>query len=384
MYLKLYTLNVEPESYMAEPLKNQYGPEIPEKIAGMIAGVYDGFDSPSFMKDVLDGYEELELKPRAKRISTVLHKYLPQAYEEAISILLASCGEKLDNADAFGMGPFMYLPHIIFVADYGLDHFEASMHAQYELTQRFTAEFSIRAYLEAHTERTLARLREWTTDESQHVRRLVSEGTRPRLPWASRLRAFQKDPSPVIELLELLKDDPELYVRRSVANNLNDISKDHPELVVEIANRWMDGASEERQWVVRHALRTLVKQGHAEALLVLGYGDAGKVAVLNPSISPENAKMDEAVIIAFDLKNEDNAAKKYMIDFRIHYIKANGKANPKVFKMKSATLEAGEVASFQKKVSLKEMTTRKHYPGRHAVDVIINGHIEPIGAFELT
>lgn len=369
---------------MAEPLKNQYGPEVPEKIAGMIAGVYSDFDTASFMADALDGYEDLELKPRAEHISASLRKHLPDPYEEAIRILIDSCGEKLDNTDAFGMGPFMYLPHIIFVADYGVDHFELSMQAQYELTQRFTAEYSIRTYLVEHKERTLAQLREWTTDPSVHVRRLVSEGTRTRLPWSFRLKEFQKDPSPVIELLELLKDDPELYVRRSVANNLNDISKDHPDLVADLAGKWMVGASEERQWLIRHALRSLIKAGHKEALLVLGYGDAGKVQVLNPKITPEQAQMGGAVEIAFDLKNEESASRKYMIDFRIHYIKANGKANPKVFKLKSATLDAQEIGSFQKKVSLKEMTTRKHYPGRHEVDVIINGRIEPLGAFELT
>ena len=368
---------------MAEPLKNQYGPDVPRKIAGMIAEVYPDFDTVSFLKDVLDGYENLELKPRAERISEVLHAYLPTDYEEAIRIVIASCGEKLTNSEAFGMGPFMYLPHIIFVADYGLDHFEASMEAQYELTQRFTAEFSIRAYLEAHQERTLARLREWTKDPSEHVRRLVSEGTRTRLPWASRLKGFQKDPSPVLELLELLKDDPELYVRRSVANNLNDIGKDHPDVLVDTAKRWMVDASEERQWLIRHALRSLVKQGHKEALLILGYGDAGNVTLMNGSVMPESPKMGESVQIAFDLKNEEDEKRRYMVDFRVHYIKANGKASPKVFKLKSTTLAGGEVGSFQKKVALKEMTTRKHYPGLHKVDVIINGRIEPLGEFEL-
>ena len=368
---------------MAEPLKNQYGPEIPRKIAGMIENVHAAFDSTSFLRDTLDGYEDLELKPRAARISEILRKHLPEDYKEAIRILIASCGEKLDNTEAFGMGPFMYLPHVIFVSDYGLDHFEESMEAQYELTQRFTAEFSIRAYLETHTDKTLARLREWTKDPSEHVRRLVSEGTRTRLPWASRLKGFQKDPSPVIELLELLKDDSSLYVRRSVANNLNDIAKDHPDLVVEVAKRWMVDASEDRQWLVRHALRTLIKQGHKEALLVLGYGDAGKVALINGVVTPERPKMGESVEIAFDLRNEEDAARKYMIDFRVHYVKANGKTSPKVFKLKATTLDGGEVGSFQKKVSLKEMTTRKHYPGTHAVDVIINGRIETLGEFEL-
>ena len=142
-------------------------------------------------------------------------------------------------------------------------------------------------------------------------------------------------------------------------------------------------ASDDRKWVVRHALRTLIKQGHKDALLVLGYGDAGKVTLMNGSVTPESPKMGESVEVTFDLKNEENASRKYMVDFRVHYVKANGKTNPKVFKLKSTDLAAGEIGSFQKKVSLKEMTTRKHYPGTHKVDVIINGRIEPLGEFEL-
>jgi 3-methyladenine DNA glycosylase AlkC len=156
-----------------------------------------------------------------------------------------------------GMGGFLFLPHVFFVAEYGLEHFETSMRAQYVLTQRFTAEFSIRRYLERHQAATLGPVsREWSADASEDVRRLVSEGTRPRLPWAPRLRAFQADPRPVLALLERLKDDPSLYVRRSVANNLNDIGKDHPVLLVETATRWMENATEERRWIIRHALRS--------------------------------------------------------------------------------------------------------------------------------
>ncbi|MDZ4702003.1 MAG: hypothetical protein SH809_19995 [Rhodothermales bacterium] len=208
---------------MAEPLKNQYGPEIPRKIAGMIAPVYPAFDREGFLQSALDGYEALELLPRGRHIAKALRRHLPDEYPAAIDLLIASLGPKLEGTESFGMAPFLYLPHVFFVMDYGVDHFEPSMRAQYEITQRFSAEYSIRAYLEHHPEATLARLRQWVDDPSPHVRRLVSEGTRPLLPWASRLRAFQRDPSPVIELLELLKDDPELYVRRSVANNLNDI-----------------------------------------------------------------------------------------------------------------------------------------------------------------
>ena len=247
-------------SIVGEPLKNHFGVGIPARIADMISAVFPGFGEDAFVGACLDGYDELELVPRGRKISKTLRDYLPANYPAAIDILIASIGPRLETTEGHGMAPFLYLPHVCFVAEFGLEHFEESMRAQYELTQRFSAEFSIRPFLERHTESTLARLEDWTNDSSPHVRRLVSEGTRPRLPWAPRLRDFQKDPRPVLALLELLKDDPDLYVRRSVANNLNDIGKDHPALLVETARRWLVEASDERRWLVHHALRSAVKR----------------------------------------------------------------------------------------------------------------------------
>lgn len=209
---------------MAEPLKNHFGPEVPRTIAAMIAAVWPEFPARRFLADVLAGYGPLALMDRGRRIADALHRYLPDGYPEAIAILIASVERgNVRHEAAPGMASFLYLPHVLFVARHGLDHFEASMRAQYLLTQKFTAEFSIRPFLERYPEKTLVRLRRWARDPRPAVRRLVSEGTRPRLPWAARLPAFQRDPRPVLELLELLKDDPALYVRRSVANNLNDI-----------------------------------------------------------------------------------------------------------------------------------------------------------------
>ena len=189
---------------MAEPLKNSFGADVPRTIARMIAAVSPRFDEKAFVRSALDGYDELELMPRAWKIAHVLRRYLPDDYERALEMLLASLDQQSKRRAASGMGAFLFLPHVFFVAEYGLDHFEASMRAQYVLTQRFTAEFSIRRYLERHQAATLARLAEWTADPSEDVRRLVSEGTRPRLPWAPRLRAFQADPRPVLALSDTL------------------------------------------------------------------------------------------------------------------------------------------------------------------------------------
>jgi 3-methyladenine DNA glycosylase AlkC len=366
---------------MAEPLKNQYGPEIPRKIAGMIAPVYPAFDGEAFLRTALDGYEPLELMPRGRHIARALRRHLPGEYPEAVEILINSLGSKLDGTESFGMAPFLYLPHVFFVADYGLDHFEPSLRAQYEITQRFSAEYSIRAYLERYPEATLARLREWVDDPSPHVRRLVSEGTRPRLPWAPRLRDFQRDPSPVIALLELLKDDPELYVRRSVANNLNDIGKDHPGLLAEIARRWMAGASEDRQWLVRHALRSAVKRGDPDALQVLGFAGDEALVVRNARISPERVAIGDSVMLSFEIANTSPIPQRVLVDFVVHFVKANGSTSSKVFKLTTLDFAPGGSATLSKSLSLAQRTTRKHYSGLHRIDAMLNGVVAPLGSF---
>ena len=221
----------------------------------------------------------------------------------ALGILVDSFGPEIGDRELTGMDSFVYLPHVYFIAEHGIDHFEAAMRAQYEVTKRFTAEFSIRAYLDRYPQATLERLMAWTRDPNVHVRRLVSEGSRPRLPWAGRLRRFQEDPSPVLELLEELKDDPEEYVRRSVANNLNDISKDHPERTVEVAERWWKGASPNRKRLVRHALRTLVKAGHPGALAVLGYASDSPASVQSVVCSPTTVAIGGKIRIEVEVAN---------------------------------------------------------------------------------
>jgi 3-methyladenine DNA glycosylase AlkC len=203
-----------------------------------------------------------------------MRAHLPARYEDALEVLLRSLTPPHTRTEGLGLGVFFYLPHVSFVAAYGLDRagnggrdpFEASMRAQYELTRRFTAEFSLRVFLQQEQQRTLAQLLQWTRDPDPHVRRLCSEGSRPRLPWAERIPAFVTDPRPTLPLLEALKDDPDLYVRRSVANHLGDIAKDHPDLAFEICARWVAGASEERKWLIRHAVRHPAKHGVKAAL----------------------------------------------------------------------------------------------------------------------
>jgi 3-methyladenine DNA glycosylase AlkC len=281
------------------------------------------------------------------------------------------------------MAPFRYLPHVLFVQKYGLEDFEIAMRAQYELTKRFSAESSIRAFLVQYPEQTYERLVEWARDGSVHVRRLVSEGTRPRLPWAPRLRAFQRDPQPVIALLEMLKDDPERYVQRSVANNLNDIGKDHPDLAVEVCRRWSIDATPGRAWIVKHALRSLVKQGHGGALALMGAGAVPNVAIDNVRLSPRNVMLGGRLRLSFEIVSTVRKQQTLLVDYAVHFVKANGATKRKVFKLRRLDLPAGGRVRLASAVSFADLTTRRHYPGRHRLEALINGAVHPLAAFDL-
>jgi 3-methyladenine DNA glycosylase AlkC len=370
---------------MAEPLKNHFDERVPRTIAEQLASVWPDFQPEAFVAHVLEGYEPLSLMERGRHIARSLRRFLPRDFPAAVDILVSSVGERPRRTTGDGgMASFLYLPHVNFVAEFGLDHFDVSMEALYVLTQRFTAEFSIRPFIERHEHASLDRLSKWAADPNPYVRRLVSEGTRPRLPWAARLRRFQEDPMPVIALLERLKDDPEEMVRRSVANNLNDIGKDHPALLVEIAGTWMLDASEERKALVRHALRSLVKKGHPEALAVLGYGDEAVVAIENVRFTPEAVTMGEKVKVEFEVRGQKKRTQLVLVDLRIHFVRANGAGSPKVFKLRTMELAHNETMRCRKTISFADLTTRRHYAGEHLVEILVNGRAEPIGSFHVS
>lgn len=349
----------------------------------MVRAVHPAFPHQAFLDEVLAGYAPLSLTARGQQVAAALRRHLPAEYPRAVAVLLESASQPHEHRASSGMAGFLYMPHLYFVAQHGLEHFEESMRAQHALTQRFTAEYSIRAFLEKHPEATLSRLKQWARDPSEHVRRLVSEGTRPRLPWAPRLRAFQENPRPVLELLELLKDDPSLYVRRSVANNLNDIGKDHPELLVATARRWLRGASPERRWIVNHALRSAIKRADAGALAALGYGGKADVAVRGVSIAPARPRIGGDVTIAFELVGRAKQRQRVMADLVVHFVKARG-TGAKTFKLKAVELPPRGGARLSKKIVLKQLTTRKHYAGVHRVEALLNGKRVKLGQFRLT
>lgn len=337
-------------------------------------------------------FEQLGLMDRGRRLCVVLGQFLPRDFRQAAPLLVQTMGQPM-GLDPRGepvapgdvASSFYHLPHSMYIAEHGLDHLTEAMQAQHALTQRFTAEFSLRPFLQTHTQATLAHLSQWASDPSAHVRRAVSEATRPRLPWAARLPDFVRDPSPVLPLLARLRDDSSSYVRRSVANHLNDIGKDHPELLTGMARQWLDDAPvpATRQALLRHALRTAIKRGDAQALALFGHGQASVLQMHSANITPSKARIGDSVTLHCTLHNPSAQAASALADWRVFYVKANGTLSPKVFKGSTVQIDAHGHGVLEKTLSLRQMSTRTHHPGRHTVEIVLNGHPHSIGHFHL-
>lgn len=311
-------------------------------------------------------WDSLEFKQRVMQISTNLGKYLPQDYKTAIHII----DKVILNYDVCLDGFVIFFP--AFVELYGQDkeNWEVSMAALARYTRYASAEFAVRAFIINDEERMMAQMAVWAKEDDEHVRRLASEGCRPRLPWGQALPNFQKDPSPVLRILEQLKADPSPYVRKSVANNLNDISKTHPALVEEIAGCWY-GKNIYTNWIVKHGCRTLLKKGNTTVLALFGFADTGGVEVGSFSLKTASVSIGGSMTFSFEI--EAKKAMKVRLEYGIDYMKANGKRNRKIFKISELTFKDNGKKSYTKTHSFAEISTRKHYPGLHSVTLIVNG-----------
>lgn len=360
--------------------KEYFGPPLAEDLARRIGAVAPAFPAAAFVAGVAPQLPPLELKGRVKLIAEGLRTHLPPSYPEAIAILIGILGPPLSESEGMFNDSWYLMPVTTFVELYGLDHLAASLDAMHAITQRHTAEFAIRPFIARYPDELLATLRRWATDESFHVRRLVSEGTRTRLPWAANLPRFIADPTPVLELLEILKDDPSAYVRRSVANNLNGIAKEHPGLVLATAARWLEGASPERRALVRHGLRTLVKQGDPAALALLG-AEAPQVELIGLELSTDRLRIGEALTLAATLRSTAQRPQQLVVDYIVHMPGASGAARSKVFKLRTQALAPGATLRLARRHSFVPVTVRRLYPGRHRFELQVNGAI--LGGVEL-
>ncbi|MEO0425446.1 MAG: DNA alkylation repair protein [Pseudomonadota bacterium] len=350
-------------------------------LAAQIQAADANFDKKRFVTAASRGLDALEMMDRVKQFSAALRTHLPQDIPEALDTLTRSLPPPLPNCDAVTDG-WLQWPVGQFIADYATDHYDAAMPAMYALTQRFSSEFAVRPFVERYPDQVFAQFAKWTDDASPHVRRWCSEGVRPRLPWGARLHALIEEPSPIFPILEALKDDDELYVRRSVANTLNDIAKDHPDRVLSVLESWRDGATEGRDWVIKHAARSLVKQGDARALALLGFAKP-KSLDAQLTVAPKRIPIGGVVDLTLELTSRSRKAQPLMIDFVVHYPLANGQSGPKVFKWTQKEIAAGGRLTLSKTLRIKPTTTRVLRPGVHPVELQINGQRLAKASFRL-
>ena len=353
---------------MAEPFKNLLNTETIDWLGAQIQQAWPDFDHATFSERALGPLDALELKARVAHVSTALHAALPSDWPTALDILLCSMPPVLPSEQDVGKSLRLW-PVLHLVQTAGLHDPERSVPALREMTQRFTAEFAVRPFLIEHPELTWSLLDSWTSDPSVHVRRWVSEGTRPRLPWGIQLRESVRDPSRGLALIERLIDDPELYVRRSVANHLNDVSKDHPELTVRTARRWLS-AEPHRQRLVTHGLRTLLKRGDPDALDVLGFG-APKAVLTALSVTPTPIGLGATGRIEATI--EATASQEWMVDWVVCAPRANGSLGRRVLKGCKRSVSAGDTVTVSQILSLKPVTTRVQRPGAWQIEVQVNG-----------
>ncbi len=374
---------------MPEPFKLLINAERVRECGAHLSRVWSGFELTTFEQLALVGLDGLELKARAMQVAGALEHTLPQQFDVAAGLIEAALGPPGNGDDLgfrssdAGLAGWICWSLGEYIARRGIDHPERALAALHALTQRFSAEFAIRPFLERHPQVSFRTLRRWLDDDSAHVRRLVSEGSRPRLPWGMQLKALIADPSPTLPLLRVLQDDPSAYVRRSVANHLNDIAKDHPALIAGWLKQHLPDAGDQRRALLRHASRTLIKQGDRQVLHAWGLGAPflGEARLL---LQPSLLRIGETLGLQIQLRSTASDSQRLAVDYIVHHVKANGGSSPKVFKGRQLDLPAGCTHTLVKAHSLKPITTRSYYPGRHHIELQINGTIVASACFELS
>lgn len=368
---------------MAEPFKNMYNEQFLERFSKDLIVVIPDFDAREFASQVMDNeWENRELKERCKHITNVLKKFLPIEYKDAIAKILElldyveSSRPDFSQIDDTKFGLTLEYGWILdnYVEQYGLDDYETSVRAIEKITQFTSCEFVTHPFIAKYPKKMMAQMLVWSKHEHWGVRRLASEGCRPRLPWAMALPSLKENPEPIIPILENLKNDPARFVRLSVANNLNDIAKDNPETVINLVKRWQ-GESQEVDWIIKHGCRTLLKQGNSEVMELFGFGSTGKnIHIEDFQISTPEVKIGNSLEFSLKLFNNNNKRTKIRLEYGVYYQKANGTLAKKVHKISEKEYAENSVTNITRKHSFRVVTTRKLHLGHHQVAVIINGN----------
>ena len=366
---------------MAEPLKNMYNDSFFERFTQSAQKVVLNFDTDQFMKEIFDKeWEARELKQRMRHITLTFHNQLSKTYKKDIKTILKLIPELLKAGFKKDALEFIFLPDYVEV--FGQDDFEVSIDALKEITQFVTCEFAIRPFIIEHEVAVISHFYDWSKHKNEDVRRLASEGCRPRLPWSIALPYLKKNPITILPILDELKNDESEYVRRSVANNLNDIAKDHPETVIQLAKKWK-GNTESTDKLIKHACRTLLKQGNPELMKLFGFGSISKIEVENFKIKYPKVKIGDYLIFSFLLKNKSDKSSLLRLEYGLYFKKANRSLSKKVFKISEKEYEGNSTTTIERKQSFKIITTRKFHFGEHEIALIINGKELESHQFEL-
>lgn len=361
-------------------IKDIYSVTFYEKFGQAVAKIHPAFDKQKFIENIYEGdFAQKEWKDRMKHTTVVLHQFMPQNFPDAVS-LINKIIENLKKKN-FTDGNLAFIFFADYIETYGLDDFKTSAKAFVSITQFISCEFAVRPFILKYKEKMIDEMTKWSLHENHHVRRLASEGSRPRLPWAMAIPFLKKDPTSILPILENLKNDPSEYVRRSVANNLNDIVKDNSEIVLEIASKWR-GISKETDAIIKHGCRTLLKQGHPKILSHYGL-ESTNIELSNFEIKTSKVKVGDYLQFQFHLNNKNNEDKIIRLEYAVHYKKSKGHLAKKVFKISEKIYPSNQLTKVERKQSFKLITTRVFHTGMHQLSIIINGTESESLEFEL-
>lgn len=357
---------------MAELLKNVFNTPYFERMAAALKAILPSFNKRSFIQHTITpDWEQKELKQRMRHTTTVLNQFLPGNFPQQCHLLVSTLKQMRDAHKHPASLADLVFPD--FIEMYGTGHPDVSLDAMETVTQYISCEFAIRPFLKNDLKGVMKRMLKWSLHPDEKVRRFSSEGCRPRLPWAMAIPDLKKDPSPVLAVLENLKADPAEWVRRSVANNLNDIAKDHPDKVKNILQEWK-GISKETDWILKHGCRTLLKKADPDALSFFGWGGKVKCKVSAPVLSHKKLRIGDELTFSFDVISAEKKKVPLRLEYAVYYVKANGTQSRKIFQLAQNNADPGVSYTYKRKISFRDLTTRKHYSGSHRLAIIINGN----------
>lgn len=364
-------MSSSPDNNNDNAFKHAFNGALLQQMADSIRRYFPQFNTTAFLA-IESQFADREMKARVHLIRDTLAAQLPDNYPTALNILVSVLK---DNQ----LKGFSVWPVAEFIQTYGLDYPDISLDALTIVTQYFTSEWAVRPFIKQYPQQTMIFLLNCARSEHVDIRRWASEGTRPRIPWGEQLPAFIQDPSATRDILEVLKFDSELYVRKSVANHLNDITKDNPDYVIQLLDRWKQQATQAEikniNWIVKHALRTLIKAGHPDALSLIGVQFGAEVVLDEFTIKNRIIRLNESLEFTTQLRSVCHQPQNIVLDYIIHFMKANNTTLPKVFKLRSFLLPAKGVIRIDKKHIIKKITTRQYYEGIQYIEIQVNGKV---------